>query len=420
MPDIYGRDHTAAVENGIRVVKMDPATILAVMSAVTTRLGLGSTYSTTYYEPFHVARVFGTLDLMTRGRAAWNVVTSLNDSEAANFGRTEHLEHDLRYDRADEFMEAVLGHWDSWDDDAILLDKATGRFADAGKVRPVRYEGKFFRTHGPLPVPRSPQGHPVLIQAGQSGRGRRFAGRWGELIFVIYNNLAAGQKQYAELKRAVAEAGRDPDSVTVAPACYVNVAETAALAEEKRAYTEALATAEDGVVLLSEALNFDFASKGMDQAFTDDELANLSWGGFKDRIVQLSGKANPTVRDFVDLLRPRHHPRIPQLHRHPGAGGGPDGGMVRGPGLRRLRAGRLAEPGVFRGFHPHGGAGDAAPRPLSPRLCRQHPAREPRPATPPARRMEERPLKPARRASPGSAAPPRPSRRWLPAGGTAP
>jgi FMN-dependent oxidoreductase (nitrilotriacetate monooxygenase family) len=299
MPDIYGRDHTAAVENGIRVVKMDPATILAVMSAVTTRLGLGSTYSTTYYEPFHVARVFGTLDLMTRGRAAWNVVTSLNDSEAANFGRTEHLEHDLRYDRADEFMEAVLGHWDSWDDDAILLDKATGRFAYAGKVRPVRYEGKFFRTHGPLPVPRSPQGHPVLIQAGQSGRGRRFAGRWGELIFVIYNSLAAGQKQYAELKRAVAEAGRDPDSVTVAPACYVNVAETAALAEEKRAYTEALATAEDGVVLLSEALNFDFASKGMDEAFTDDELANLSWGGFKDRIVQLSGKANPTVRDFV-------------------------------------------------------------------------------------------------------------------------
>jgi FMN-dependent oxidoreductase (nitrilotriacetate monooxygenase family) len=299
MPDIYGRDHVAAVENGIRVVKMDPATILAVMSQATTRLGLGGTYSTTYYEPFHVARLFATLDLMTYGRAAWNVVTSLNDSEAANFGRTEHLEHDLRYDRADEFMEAVLGHWDSWDDDAILLDKESGRFADAGKVRPVRYEGKFFRTHGPLPVPRSPQGHPVLIQAGQSGRGRRFAGRWGELIFVIYPNLAAGQKQYAELKHAVAESGRNPDHVTVAPAVYVNVAETEALAEEKRRFTEALATPEDGVVLLSEALNFDFASKPMDEPFTDAELAGLSWGGFKDRIVMLSGKQNPTVRDFV-------------------------------------------------------------------------------------------------------------------------
>ena len=299
MPDIYQRDHRAAVENGIRVVKMDPATILAVMSGVTSRLGLGGTYSTTYHEPFHVARLFGTLDLMSRGRAAWNVVTSLNDSEAANFGRTEHLEHDLRYDRADEFMEAVLGHWDSWDDDAIIMDKATGRFADGDKVRALKYEGKFFRTHGPLPVPRSAQGHPVLIQAGQSGRGRRFAGRWGELIFVVYPNLAAGQKQYAELKAAVTAAGRDPDQVTVAPACYVNVAETEALAEEKRAYTQALANPTDGLVLLSEALNFDFGSKDMDAPFTDAELENLSWGGFKDRIVQLSGKANPTVRDFV-------------------------------------------------------------------------------------------------------------------------
>ena len=303
MPDIYNRHHAAAVENGIRVVKMDPATILAVMSAATTRLGLGATYSTTYYEPFHVARLFGTLDLMTRGRAAWNIVTSLNDSEAANFGRTEHLEHDLRYDRADEFMEAVLGHWDSWDDDAIVLDKPGGRFADPAKVRAVEHEGRFFRTRGPLPVPRSRQGHPVLIQAGQSGRGRRFAGRWGELIFVVYPNMQAGKKQYADLKGAVAEAGRDPDGVAVAPACYVNVAETAALAEEKRAYTEALAKPVDGLVLLSEALNFDFGSKDMDSAFTDEELERLSWGGFKDRIVALSGKPNPTVRDFVHFSR---------------------------------------------------------------------------------------------------------------------
>jgi FMN-dependent oxidoreductase (nitrilotriacetate monooxygenase family) len=299
MPDIYGRGHAAAVENGVRVVKMDPATILAVMSAVTSRLGLGGTYSTTYHEPFHVARLFGTLDLMSRGRAAWNVVTSLNDSEAANFGRSEHLAHDARYDRADEFMEAVMGHWDSWEDDAIILDKASGRFADAAKVHALNHEGTYFRSRGPLPVPRSPQGHPVLIQAGQSGRGRQFAGRWGELIFVVYPNLAAGRKQYAELKAAVAEAGRDPDQVFVAPACYVNVAETAELAEEKRAFTQALAKPVDAVVLLSEALNFDFASKEMDSEFTDEELKKLSWGGFKDRVVQLSGKPNPTVRDFV-------------------------------------------------------------------------------------------------------------------------
>jgi len=299
LPDIFDNDYRAAVENGVRVVKMDPATIVTMIGAVTSRLGLGVTYSTTYYEPFHVARLFATLDLMTKGRAAWNVVTSLNGSEAANFGRVEHLAHDLRYDRADEFMEVVLGLWDSWEDGALLVDKAKGRFADAGKVHALNHQGKYFSAKGPLPVPRSPQGQPVLIQAGQSGRGRAFAGRWGELIFVVYPNLASGQKQYGELKAAVAAAGRDPDSVSVCPACYVCVADTQAAAEEKREYIRALARPIDAVVLLSEALNFDFGSKDMDSEFSDDDLRKLSWTGFRDRVVSLSGKPNPTVRDFV-------------------------------------------------------------------------------------------------------------------------
>ncbi|MBB3897546.1 LLM class flavin-dependent oxidoreductase [Roseococcus suduntuyensis] len=299
MPDIYGHDHREAVENGIRVVKMDPATILVSIAGATKHLGLGATYSTTYYEPFHVARLFATLDLMTEGRAAWNIVTSLNDSEAANFGRAEHLEHDLRYDRADEFVEVVIGHWDSWEEGAIIGDKASGRFADGSKVHALNHQGEYFRSKGPLPVPRSPQGHPVLIQAGQSGRGRRFAGRWGELIFVVYPTIEAGRKQYADLKQAVADAGRDPDKVTVAPACYVCVAETRAAAEAKRDYVLSLAKPMDALVLLSEVTNFDFASKDLDSEFTDEELRKMSWTGFKDRVVALSGKPNPTVRDFV-------------------------------------------------------------------------------------------------------------------------
>ncbi len=299
MPDIYGRDHREAVENGIRVVKMDPATTLSFIAGATSRLGLGATYSTTYYEPFHVARLFATLDLMTKGRAAWNIVTSLNDSEAANFGRVEHMEHDLRYDRADEFVEVVMGHWDSWEEGAIIGDKANGRFADGSRVHALNHEGAFFRSKGPLPVPRSPQGHPVLIQAGQSGRGRRFAGRWGELIFVIYPHLENGKKQYAELKSAVAEAGRDPGKVKVAPACYVCVAETRAAAEAKRDFVLSLSKPVDGLVLLSEATNFDFASKDLDSEFTEAELKRISWTGFKDRVIALSGKQNPTVRDFV-------------------------------------------------------------------------------------------------------------------------
>ena len=174
IPDIYGDDHTSTVENGVRAVKMDLTPIVTAMGMATSKIGLGATYSTTYYEPFHVARLFATMDLMLGGRTAWNVVTSLNDSEALNFGAKGHLEHDARYDRADEFIEVVMGHWDTWGDDALIVDKQSGRFADASKVHRLDHKGKFFQSRGPFPVPRSAQGHPVLIQAGQSGRGRLF------------------------------------------------------------------------------------------------------------------------------------------------------------------------------------------------------------------------------------------------------
>ena len=301
MPDIYGGDHRESVANGIRVVKMDPSTVLMTMAAVTKRLGLGTTYSTTYYEPFHVARVFATMDLMTRGRVAWNIVTSLNDSEAENFGYEEHLEHDLRYDRADEFMEVVTGHWDSWEDDALILDKATGRFADPDKVHRLDHKGKYFKSKGPLPVPRSPQGHPVLLQAGQSGRGLAFAARWAELVFAAYPSLEAGKKQYRGLKEAVAKAGRDPNTFKIAPAVKVMVAESAAQAEDKYALIDSMAKPIDSLALLGEVLNVDFSKRPYDQPFSDEELAGMSWQSLRDKIVQKSGKKNPSVRDVVEI-----------------------------------------------------------------------------------------------------------------------
>ena len=302
MPDILGNDHREAVRNGVRVVKMDPVTILACMGMATSRLGLGSTYSTTYYEPFHVARVMATLDLMTSGRAAWNVVTSLNNSEAHNMGRETHIEHDLRYDMADEFMEIVLGHWDSWDDDAIVVDKAAGLFAHPDKVRQLAYEGRYYKSKGPFTVPRSAQGRPVVIQAGQSGRGQAFSARWGELVFWVLPNLEIGKRTYDNFKGMVASAGRDPASVAVAPAVYCVAAESKAMAEDKMAVIDSLAKPVDGLALLSEALNFDFYAKPMDSSFTDDELARVS--GLRaiiDRVVALSGKKNPTIRDFVQF-----------------------------------------------------------------------------------------------------------------------
>jgi len=300
MPDRYGDHYSDAVRSGIRVVKMDLTPILMAMGLTTSKLGLGATYSTTYFEPFHVARVFATLDVMLGGRAAWNVVTSLNDSEAANFGKDRILPHDMRYDRADEFMQVVLGHWDTWEEDAIVMDRERGVFADPSKVHPLHHKGEYFSSRGPFTVPRSPQGHPVLIQAGQSGRGLEFAARWGELVFVIHQNLDIARSATAKFRERVAALDRNPEEVKIAPAIYAVVGETHAIAEEKMAFIDELAKPIDSLTLLSEVLNFDFARKDIDEPFNADELARLSGlQMFRDRVIQLSGKANPTVRDFV-------------------------------------------------------------------------------------------------------------------------
>jgi len=300
MPDMYGRDHGHTVAHGIRCVKLDAVTVLTVLGMATERLGLGATYSTSYYEPFHVARVFGTLDLMTNGRAAWNVVTSLNDGEAQNMGREEAVAHDLRYDRADEFVEIVLGHWDSWQDDAIVQDKATGLFAHPDKVHRLDYAGRYYRSRGPFTVPRSAQGHPVIIQAGASGRGKAFGARWGEVIFAAYPSIEVGKRDYADFKAAVGKYGRDPDGVKVTHLVSVVAAASKAEAEDKWAEIEKLPLEIDALSLLSEALNFDFARKGMDEPFTDAELEQMSGlQAIRDRVVGV--KKNPTVRDFIRI-----------------------------------------------------------------------------------------------------------------------
>lgn len=308
LPDRYGGDHAHAIEHGIRCVKLDPVVVLTAMGMATTRLGLGATCSTTYYEPFHVARQFQTLDQLSGGRAAWNVVTSLNQGEAFNMGRSEVMEHDSRYDRADEFMEVVLGHWDSWEDGALIVDRAGGRFGDPAKVHRLDHRGTHFASRGPFTVPRSAQGHPVIIQAGQSGRGRRFAGRWAEVIFAG----GASREQYDSIKAEIVAAGRDPEQVHLCTLAYPVCAATGAEAEDRMALIERLPLEIDALSLLSEALDFDFATKGMDDAFTEAELAGMSGiQTMRDRVVRASGKPNPTVRDFITFSgRARPHGAI--------------------------------------------------------------------------------------------------------------
>ena len=253
MPSRYNDSVDDTVRLGIRAVKLDLVPVVMAMTLATRYLGVSATYSTTYHAPFHIARLFSTIDHLTDGRAAWNVVTSLNDSEAQNFGVDSHTEHDRRYDQADEVMEIITGLWDSWDDDAIKLDKSEGVFADPGSVHRLDYEGEWFRSRGPLTVPRAPQGYPVIMQAGQSDRGREFAARWAETVFSVFREIESGRDICGDIKGRAVKYGRSEDDVKVVTAAYAIVGETESMAREKLSYIESLAHPADTPVLLSRA-----------------------------------------------------------------------------------------------------------------------------------------------------------------------
>jgi FMN-dependent oxidoreductase (nitrilotriacetate monooxygenase family) len=277
MPGIYGGSVAEAVRTGARPVKLDLSVVLGLIAGVTDKIGLGATYSTTYYSPFHVARTFATLDHLTGGRAAWNVVTSVNDSEAQNYGFDQHLDHDARYDRADEFLEATTGLWDTWDDDALVMDRASGYFADPDKVHELDYEGQWFNVRGPLTVPRTPQGRPVLLQAGSSGRGMEFAARWAELIFTGDPGVDVARSHYKEQKDRITEFGRDADSVRMLPMAYTVVGESHDQAEEReQVFLNDLVDPVASLTLLSELMNYDFSSLPLDSPITDELIESVS------------------------------------------------------------------------------------------------------------------------------------------------
>lgn len=268
MPAAYGDSTDPAVERGSRVVKLDLISILGLLAGHTNRIGLGATYSTTYGAPYHVARQFATLDHLSKGRVIWNIVTSLNHDEAANFG-TDFLNPEQRYDRADEFLEIVTGLWESWDAGAVELDRSTGRFADPAKVKRLDFAGDFLSARGPLTVPRPPQGWPTLLQAGQSGRGRQFAGRWADLVFTTAHSRESAQAHYADQQRVTAEQGRDRTSAKILPAVMIIVGETEEIANRKNDLFNALSDPVEQLIFLAEQANFDFEQIPMDETFDD-------------------------------------------------------------------------------------------------------------------------------------------------------
>jgi FMN-dependent oxidoreductase (nitrilotriacetate monooxygenase family) len=305
MPGVYGGSVAEAVSYGARPVKLDLSIVLGVLAQATSHIGLGATYSTTYYQPFHVARTFATLDHLSGGRAAWNVVTSVNDSEAQNFGVNAHLGHDERYDRADEFMDVVAGLWDTWEDDAILHDRVSGHYGNPDKVHELGHVGQYFSSRGPLTVPRTPQGRPVVIQAGSSGRGREFASRWAELIFTGDPGLDVAREHYTDQKQRIADAGRDPAAVRICPMAYAVVGESEAHAKEREAlFLNDLVHPMASLTLLSELMNYDFAQHDLDDPVTDELIAASS--GIRGLVQNLrkhissGGSGRPvTVRDLA-------------------------------------------------------------------------------------------------------------------------
>ncbi|MEU1814740.1 LLM class flavin-dependent oxidoreductase [Streptomyces roseifaciens] len=234
-----------------RMVHFEPLTLLSALAVHTTHIGLTATASTTYNEPFNVARKFSSLDHLSAGRAGWNVVTSVTDAEAQNFNLDRQPAHAARYHRAREFMEVVTGLWDSWEDDAFLYDKESGRYFDPAKLHVLGHKGEHFQVRGPLNLARSPQGRPVIVQAGSSGDGMDFAARWAEVVFTAQQTLGQAQVFYKDVKDRVAGHGRNPDDVKVLPGVFIVAGRTQAEAEDKYAVLQELVDPVVGLGLLT-------------------------------------------------------------------------------------------------------------------------------------------------------------------------
>jgi FMN-dependent oxidoreductase (nitrilotriacetate monooxygenase family) len=249
----------ASLSRTARSDQFEPLTLLSALAAVTERIGLIATASTSFNEPYNIARKFASLDQISGGRAGWNLVTSSGDGEAENFNLLKHIDHALRYERAAEFHQVVTGLWDSWEDDAFLRDKESGQYFDPAKLHVLNHKGKHFSVRGPLNVSRSPQGQPVIVQAGASEAGRDLAARTAEVVFVAHQTFDEARGFYADLKGRAAAYGRAAGEIRIMPGIFPVVAPTRAEAEEKFRRLQELIPTVVGVGLLSQLVGFDLA-----------------------------------------------------------------------------------------------------------------------------------------------------------------
>ncbi|MFN0299941.1 MAG: LLM class flavin-dependent oxidoreductase [Burkholderiales bacterium] len=297
----FGPDDIDAWKRTTAAVKLEPITLFSALAVVTKRIGLVCTSSTTYNDPFHVARFFASMDRLSNGRAGWNLVTSSAASEAYNFSYDEHVPHAERYVRAREFAEVVFGLWDSWDEDAYLGDKASGLFFDAGKLHLLNHKGRYFKVRGPLTVMRSEQARPVVVQAGQSEDGRELAAATAEVLFTVQQDVKLAQAFYADVKRRVAAHGRVPDSILVMPGVLPVIGRTEREAREKFEALQALIHPELGISVLSEIVNLDLSPFDLDGPLPDAPTTNRQQGR-QQVVYDMARKENLSIRKIIERV----------------------------------------------------------------------------------------------------------------------
>lgn len=280
-------------------LRLEPLTLLSALATGTGKIGLGATASTTYGDPFSIARVFASLDHISGGRAAWNVVTTANGAAAANFG-TVHPDHAARYEIASEFLDTVTGLWDCWDDDAVVADAATGLYIDPAKVRTLDHQGRFFKVRGPLNIGRSPQGHPVILQAGGSEPGQALAARTADVVFSVVQDFEEAKADYARLKARLPAFGRAPSDLTILPGVMPIVGRTDREAHDTLNTLQSFVTSENTLELLSERLGQDMSAYDLDGPIPDIAVPQ-SYHSFARVMLSKARRENMTLRDLYNL-----------------------------------------------------------------------------------------------------------------------
>lgn len=290
-----------ALQRSHTVTSFEPFTLLSALAQHTKHIGLVATASTTFDEPFHIARRFASLDHLSEGRAGWNIVTTSNPDAALNFGRDDHMEHDERYARAREFYDVVTGLWDSWADDAFERDAESGRFFDPAKLHVLDHKGKYLSVRGPLHIARPVQGWPLIVQAGASEAGRQLAAETAEAIFAAPGTLAAAQSFYADIKGRMRKIGREPDHLKILPAAFVVVGDTVEEAHAIRAKLDSLVHYDSAIASLSIQLGHDASKFDPDAPLPEVPETNASQSS-RARVVELARSENLTVRQLAQRL----------------------------------------------------------------------------------------------------------------------